>query len=228
MEPPSLGNSAIFLIGGLTRSVEPVPILLRSGDIIIMSGPGCRRAYHGELFISRPTCLRTLTPVNIEVFLGSWRTRFQRTSDLHLQGRMVGSRSPSTFRQHESTSMCGRYFPQTLIPWHGEELSRMLVRLAMRQDCLLRGNSKWREIPVTGISKFINTLDLGIVLRAEASVLKGYRQIASSTMLHPNINQMNHLPTGKYIINRYLKEGWTGSRLSTLSYKVPACIYTCT
>ncbi|KAF8582644.1 hypothetical protein K439DRAFT_1413026 [Ramaria rubella] len=43
----SLGNAAIFLIGGLTRYIEPVPILLRSGDIIIMSGPGCRRAYHG-------------------------------------------------------------------------------------------------------------------------------------------------------------------------------------
>jgi len=43
----SLGNAAIFLIGGLTRDVEPVPILLRSGDVVIMSGPACRRAYHG-------------------------------------------------------------------------------------------------------------------------------------------------------------------------------------
>ncbi|KDQ14571.1 hypothetical protein BOTBODRAFT_32704 [Botryobasidium botryosum FD-172 SS1] len=43
----SLGNAAIFLIGGLTRDVEPVPILLRSGDVVVMSGPGCRRAYHG-------------------------------------------------------------------------------------------------------------------------------------------------------------------------------------
>ncbi|KAK0459664.1 uncharacterized protein EV420DRAFT_1537095 [Desarmillaria tabescens] len=43
----SLGNAAVFLIGGLTRDTEPVPILLRSGDIAIMSGPACRRAYHG-------------------------------------------------------------------------------------------------------------------------------------------------------------------------------------
>ncbi|KAJ3794456.1 hypothetical protein GGU11DRAFT_844539 [Lentinula aff. detonsa] len=43
----SLGNAAIFLIGGLTRETEPVPILLRSGDVVIMSGPACRRAYHG-------------------------------------------------------------------------------------------------------------------------------------------------------------------------------------
>ncbi|KZT33028.1 hypothetical protein SISSUDRAFT_993502 [Sistotremastrum suecicum HHB10207 ss-3] len=43
----SIGNSAIFLIGGQTRDVEPLPILLRSGDVIVMSGPFCRRAYHG-------------------------------------------------------------------------------------------------------------------------------------------------------------------------------------
>lgn len=46
----SLGNAAVFLIGGLTRDVEPVPVLLRSGDVLIMSGPACRRAYHGSLF----------------------------------------------------------------------------------------------------------------------------------------------------------------------------------
>ncbi len=45
---PSLGNAAVFLIGGLTRDTEPVPILLRSGDVVIMSGPACRRAYHGK------------------------------------------------------------------------------------------------------------------------------------------------------------------------------------
>ena len=41
-----LGCAAIFLIGGPTRDTEPIPILLRSGDVLIMSGP-CRRAYHG-------------------------------------------------------------------------------------------------------------------------------------------------------------------------------------
>lgn len=43
----SLGNAAIFLIGGLTRDIAPIPILLRSGDVVVMSGPACRRAYHG-------------------------------------------------------------------------------------------------------------------------------------------------------------------------------------
>ncbi|KAG8729827.1 hypothetical protein FRC12_020681 [Ceratobasidium sp. 428] len=56
----SLGNAAIFLIGGTTRDVEPVPILLRSGDIVIMSGPGCRRAYHGV-----PRILEGTTPSHL-------------------------------------------------------------------------------------------------------------------------------------------------------------------
>ncbi|EJD05912.1 uncharacterized protein FOMMEDRAFT_145266 [Fomitiporia mediterranea MF3/22] len=43
----SLGNAAVFLIGGPTRDQEPVAILLRSGDAIVMAGPACRRVYHG-------------------------------------------------------------------------------------------------------------------------------------------------------------------------------------
>lgn len=42
----SLGNATVFLIGGLTRDTEPTGIILRSGDVLIMSGPACRRAYH--------------------------------------------------------------------------------------------------------------------------------------------------------------------------------------
>ncbi|KZV88848.1 hypothetical protein EXIGLDRAFT_678500 [Exidia glandulosa HHB12029] len=43
----SLGSAAVFLIGSTTRDTPPLPILLRSGDVLIMSGPHCRRAYHG-------------------------------------------------------------------------------------------------------------------------------------------------------------------------------------
>ena len=34
----SFGNSAIFLIGGNSKEVKPKPIILQSGDILIMSG----------------------------------------------------------------------------------------------------------------------------------------------------------------------------------------------
>lgn len=49
----SLGQAAIFLIGGLTRDEEAIPVLLRSGDVVIMSGPRCRRAYHGAEYNKR-------------------------------------------------------------------------------------------------------------------------------------------------------------------------------
>lgn len=50
----SFGQSAIFLIGGPTKSHAPVPLLIRSGDIVIMSGES-RLAYHGIPKILRPT-----------------------------------------------------------------------------------------------------------------------------------------------------------------------------
>jgi alkylated DNA repair protein alkB family protein 1 len=42
----SFGCDAIFLIGGETKSIRPVPIYLRSGDIVVMAGES-RLAYHG-------------------------------------------------------------------------------------------------------------------------------------------------------------------------------------
>lgn len=38
--------AAVFLLGGETRDIPPTPILLQSGDVIVLSGP-VRRAYHG-------------------------------------------------------------------------------------------------------------------------------------------------------------------------------------
>lgn len=56
---PRLGQAAVFLIGGLTREERAVPLVLRSGDVLIMSGPRCRRAYHGG----------SLGPTSIELYL---------------------------------------------------------------------------------------------------------------------------------------------------------------
>jgi DNA alkylation damage repair protein AlkB len=51
----SLGCSAIFLIGGKTKQIEPTAILVRSGDAIIMSGES-RLCYHGVPRILKGTC----------------------------------------------------------------------------------------------------------------------------------------------------------------------------
>ncbi|KAL7424786.1 hypothetical protein Q5752_000470 [Cryptotrichosporon argae] len=42
----SLGHAAILLLGTSSRADPPRPLVLRSGDVLIMSGPG-RTAYHG-------------------------------------------------------------------------------------------------------------------------------------------------------------------------------------
>jgi len=42
----SLGLDCVFLIGGPTRDIAPTPLLLRSGDVVLMGGAS-RRAYHG-------------------------------------------------------------------------------------------------------------------------------------------------------------------------------------
>eukprot|EP01041_Mallomonas_annulata_P011318 gene11318-23682_t len=46
----SLGCPAIFLIGGTTKDIKPIPILIRSGDVIIMS-KASRCLYHGVAIV---------------------------------------------------------------------------------------------------------------------------------------------------------------------------------
>ncbi|KAI0233300.1 hypothetical protein L0F63_003328, partial [Massospora cicadina] len=60
----SFGCEGVFLMGGADRSTPPIPILLRSGDILAMCGP-CRRAFHGVPRIiedSLPGYLYSSTP----------------------------------------------------------------------------------------------------------------------------------------------------------------------
>ncbi|XP_013774319.1 nucleic acid dioxygenase ALKBH1-like [Limulus polyphemus] len=42
----SFGQTALFLIGGNSKAVSPMPIFIRSGDVVVMSGAS-RLAYHG-------------------------------------------------------------------------------------------------------------------------------------------------------------------------------------
>ncbi|KAL1915605.1 uncharacterized protein VTP21DRAFT_6729 [Calcarisporiella thermophila] len=65
MDPPlisfSFGHSCIYLMGGPTRDYPPVPVLLRSGDIVVMTGP-CRKGYHGVPRILESTLPEYLYP----------------------------------------------------------------------------------------------------------------------------------------------------------------------
>ena len=56
----SLGRSAVFLLGGLTKDVPPLAVLLQSGDALLLSGEA-RCAYHGVPCILPNTCPSYLT-----------------------------------------------------------------------------------------------------------------------------------------------------------------------
>ena len=49
----SLAHSAVFLLGDADRTVEPIRVLLNSGDVIIMTG-SCRQRFHAvpKIFIT--------------------------------------------------------------------------------------------------------------------------------------------------------------------------------
>lgn len=65
----SLGQPAIFLIGGETRDVKPLPLMLRSGDVAIFTG-NCRLSYHAVPKIlktdEKPWCIETEDIKNIQ------------------------------------------------------------------------------------------------------------------------------------------------------------------
>lgn len=87
----SLGNAAIFLIGGVTRETEPLPILLQSGDVVIMSGPTCRRAYHGVPRILEGTLPRHLTESEDHENQIEWEPykEYMRTTRININMRQV-------------------------------------------------------------------------------------------------------------------------------------------
>ncbi|CEO98590.1 hypothetical protein PBRA_006704, partial [Plasmodiophora brassicae] len=79
MESPivslSLGCSCIYLQGGPSRDQRPTPFWLRSGDIVIMSGPA-RRCYHGVALVASgtlPDDVRSAAPDNVVDYLSNAR-----------------------------------------------------------------------------------------------------------------------------------------------------------
>ena len=54
----SLGCPCVFLLGGTSRDVAPIPLLMRSGDAVVLAGLS-RRCYHGvpRIFVSGEGCV---------------------------------------------------------------------------------------------------------------------------------------------------------------------------
>ncbi|XP_059160239.1 nucleic acid dioxygenase ALKBH1-like isoform X2 [Physella acuta] len=64
----SFGQTALFLIGGVTKCVLPLAVKLKSGDVCVMSGPS-RLAYHAVPKILPPT--QEEFPAYLQPFVGS-------------------------------------------------------------------------------------------------------------------------------------------------------------
>ena len=85
----SLGPPCIFLLGGLTKDVAPVPLLLRSGDILVLGGES-RLKYHGipKVFVDYgpPAELIDFTPKPAAAALGAHEKELDSESSLHQCG----------------------------------------------------------------------------------------------------------------------------------------------
>ncbi|HEX5474753.1 MAG TPA: alpha-ketoglutarate-dependent dioxygenase AlkB [Vicinamibacterales bacterium] len=67
----SLGDTARFVVGGLTRKETPRPLLLRSGDVLVMGGPS-RLRFHGVTRILTGTAPAGTGPGRFNLTFRQW------------------------------------------------------------------------------------------------------------------------------------------------------------
>jgi alkylated DNA repair protein (DNA oxidative demethylase) len=67
----SLGDAARFVIGGLTRRESTRPLILRSGDVLVMGGPS-RLRFHGVTRIQPGTAPEGTGPGRINLTFRQW------------------------------------------------------------------------------------------------------------------------------------------------------------
>ncbi len=67
----SLGDAARFVIGGLARKDPTSPVILRSGDVLVMGGPS-RLRYHGVTRILAGTAPEGLGPGRFNLTFRQW------------------------------------------------------------------------------------------------------------------------------------------------------------
>ena len=68
----SLGNSAIFLMGSKSLETLPLPILLKSGDLIILSGES-RLNYHSLPRVISNTCPLQFQDTKVQEYMSETR-----------------------------------------------------------------------------------------------------------------------------------------------------------
>ncbi|WWC86377.1 alkylated DNA repair protein AlkB [Kwoniella dendrophila CBS 6074] len=95
----SLGHSAILLLGTTSRQDPPRPIVLRSGDCLIMSGNG-RQAYHGVPRILEGTLPSHFGPLETDTDSMAAIKRFISSARININARQV---FPPGFQRRDIT-----------------------------------------------------------------------------------------------------------------------------
>jgi alkylated DNA repair protein (DNA oxidative demethylase) len=67
----SLGDDARFVVGGLSRREPTFPVMLKSGDVIVMGGPS-RLRYHGVTRIIPGTAPEGTGPGRFNLTFRQW------------------------------------------------------------------------------------------------------------------------------------------------------------
>jgi DNA alkylation damage repair protein AlkB len=67
----SVGDTARFVIGGLTRKEKTAPLMLRSGDVVVMGGPS-RLRFHGVTRIVPGTAPEGIGPGRFNLTFRQW------------------------------------------------------------------------------------------------------------------------------------------------------------
>ncbi|WRT64267.1 alkylated DNA repair protein AlkB [Kwoniella shivajii] len=84
----SLGHCAILLLGSASRHDPPRPIILRSGDCLVMSGEG-RQAYHGVPRIMDGTLPSHFSPLESDTVTMRAAKQFISSARININARQV-------------------------------------------------------------------------------------------------------------------------------------------
>ena len=117
----SFGQSAVFLVGGRSKAVQPSALLLRSGDVVIMSGSS-RLAYHGVPRIISPpvgeTVPHCLTQHTLEQCIEEAGTLEQQRRQGHFVCTVCGSNRAKKARTMRGKDFSPNCFEGEVIETH--------------------------------------------------------------------------------------------------------------
>lgn len=182
----SLGCPAVFLIGCSTKDAKPVPVLLRSGDVVIMAGD-CRLAYHGVPQVFPCRCTDTYTGMGSSSGAGAGAEE----SD----GSGLLAHADPGHRHHPSARLsctCSAQIPALFAGPHAPPPPMAASASAIAPpDALVRPAEPPPDDSESDVAAACRSPDHGDVSAAERRALRRY---VRSTRININVRQVVPVP----------------------------------